>query len=325
MKLPRRSFLHLAAGAAVLPAVSRVARAQAYPTRLIRLIVGFPAGGGADIVARILARWLSERLGQEVVIENKPGANTSIAVQSVISTPPDGYTLLWYGISNAINASYYDNLRFNILKDIAPVSGAVIYPLVFEVHPSVSAKTIAEFIAFTKANPGKVNLASYGAGSVSHLAGELIKMRTGIPTMHVPYKGGAPMITDLLGGQVHAAIDTVAASLPHIRSGALRPLAVTTAARLEALPDIPTVGESLSDYEVVAWTGIGAPRGTPRTIIEMLNREINSGLRNPGIRARLAELTTIPLILTPDQFGDHMHAEIERWASVVKFSGAKPD
>jgi len=229
MNIARRRFLRLAAGATTLPAVSRIARAQAYPSRPVRLIVGFPAGGGADIVARILGRWLSERLGQEFIIENKPGANTSIAAQTALNAPPDGYTLLWCGISNAINASFYDNLPFDFAKDIAPVSGVGIYPLVLEVHPSVQAKTLAEFVALAKANPGKINLASYGTGSVSHLGGELFKMRTGINMVHVPFRGAAPMLTDLLGGQVQAAIDTVAASLPHIRSGALRPLAVTTA------------------------------------------------------------------------------------------------
>jgi tripartite-type tricarboxylate transporter receptor subunit TctC len=292
----------------------------------VRLIIGFPAGGGADIVARILGRWLSERLGQEVIIENKPGANTSIAAQTVVNSAPDGYTLLWCRISNAINATFYENLPFNFLKDIAPVSGAVVYPLVLEVHPSVPAKNIADFIALAKANPGKINMASYGTGSVSHPAGELFKMRTGINTVHVPFRGAAPMLTDLLGGQVQVAIDTVAASLPHIRSGALRPLAVTTAARLEdALPDVPTVGETLAGYEVVAWTGIGAPKGTPPAIVEKLNREINAGLTNLNIKARLTELTTVPLVLTPEQFGSHMAAEIGRWGKVVKFSGATPN
>src|SRR5262249_11496736 len=248
--LSRRQFLQLAAGAAGLPAGVPIAKAQTYPARPVRLIVGFPAGGGADIVARILGRWLSERLGQEVIIENKPGANTSNAAQTVVNSPSDGYTLLWCGVSNAINAILYENLPFNFLKDIAPVSGAVLYPLVLEVHPSVLAKNVAEFITLAKANPGKINMASFGIGSVSHLAGELFKMRTGINVIHVPFRGAAPMLTDLLGGQVQVAIDTVAASLPHIRSGALRPLAVTTAVRLDALPDVPTVGETLADYEV---------------------------------------------------------------------------
>jgi tripartite-type tricarboxylate transporter receptor subunit TctC len=257
--------------------------------------------------------------------EKLMSSDPSLAAQTVVNSPSDGYTLLWCGVSNAKNATFYENLPFNFLKDIAPVSGAVVYPLVLEVHPSVPAKNVAEFITLAKANPGKINMASFGTGSVSHLAGELFKMGTGINVMHVPFRGAAPMLTDLLGGQVQVAIDTIAASLPHIRSRALRPLAVTTAARLDALPHVPTVGETLADYEVVAWTGIGAPKGTPTAIVEKLNREINSGLTNPSIKARLTELTTVPLVLTPEQFGSQMAAEIERWGKVVKFSGAKPN
>lgn len=325
MKLRRRQFLHFAAAAAALPAISRTARAQSYPIRPIRLVVGFPPGGGADIVARIIGAWLSDRLGQQVVVENRPGANTNVAAHAVISSPPDGYTLLWLGISNAISAILYKTLSFDVRADIAPVAGLVGYPLVLEVHPSVPAKTVAELIGFAKANPGRLNMASFGTGSVSHVAGELIKGMTGISAIHIPYRGAAPMITDLLGGQVQVAIDTVAASLPHIRSGALRALAVTTTARLTVLPDVPTVAETIPGYEVVAWAGIAVPRATPPPIIEKLNREINAGLMDPGIKARLAELTVVPLVFTPAEFGAYMAAETEKWGKVIRSANIKAE
>jgi tripartite-type tricarboxylate transporter receptor subunit TctC len=325
MKLRRRQFLHFAAAAAALPAISRTARAQSYPIRPIRLVVGFPPGGGADIVARIIGAWLSDRLGQQVVVENRPGANTNAAAHAVISSPPDGYTLLWLGISNAISAILYKTLSFDVRADIAPVAGLVGYPLVLEVHPSVPAKTVAELIGFAKANPGRLNMASFGTGSVSHVAGELIKGMTGISAIHIPYRGAAPMITDLLGGQVQVAIDTVAASLPHIRSGALRALAVTTTARLTVLPDVPTVAETIPGYEVVAWAGIAVPRATPPPIIEKLNREINAGLMDPGIKARLAELTVVPLVFTPAEFGAYMAAETEKWGKVIRSANIKAE
>ena len=323
MNLPRRRFLHLTVGATALPAFSRVASALDYPTRPIHWVIGFPPGGGATIVARIMGRWLSERLGQQVVIENKPGAGTNIATEAVVNAPPDGYTLLWVGISNAINAMLYVDLPFDFLRDIAPVAGLVIYPLVIEANPSVPAKNIAELVALSKDNPGKITMASYGTGTISHVAGELFKRELGVNMVHVPYRGGAPMVTDLLGGQVQVGIDVVAASLPHIRSGALRALAVTTAARLEALPDVPTVAETIPGYEAVAWTGVGVPRGTPEATIKLLNREINAGLVDPTIKAQLTELTVTPIVVTPAEFGAYMTAETEKWTRVIKLAGIK--
>jgi tripartite-type tricarboxylate transporter receptor subunit TctC len=325
MKLPRRNFLHLAALAAALPTVSRFAWAQTYPSRPVRLIVGFPPGGGADIVSRIMAPWLAERLGQQVVIENKPGASSNISIQTVVNSPPDGYTLLLVGSSAAINATFYETLPFNLLRDIAPVAGLSRTPMVLEANPSVPAKTVVELIAYAKANLGKITMASYGTGSTSHVAGELFKMMTGVNMAHVPYRGGAPMVTDLLGGQVQVAIDVMSSSLPHIRSGALRALAVTTTTRLEALPDVPTVAETAPGYEVLAWTGIGVPRGTPPAVIEKLNREINAGLANPDIKARLADLTTMPMVFTPAEFGAYLAAETEKWGKVIRAANIKAE
>lgn len=323
MRTPRRRFLQMAASAVALPAVSRNAAALDYPSRPIHWIIGFPPGGGADIVARIMGSYLSERLGQQIVIENKPGAGTNIATQAVINSPPDGYTLLWAGISNVINATLYGTLPFDFLKDIAPVAGMVVYPMVFEVNPSVPAKNIAELIAYAKANPGKITLASYGTGTISQVAGELFKSRAGIAMVHVPYRGGAPMVADLMGGQVQAALDVVAGSLPHIRSGAVRALAVTTAKRLDMLPDLPTVAETLPGYEASAFTGVGVPAGTPEAIIARLNREINAGLNDPGIKAKLADLTVTPLVLSPAEFGAYMTAETEKWGKVIKLANIK--
>lgn len=325
MKTSRRRILKLAAGALTLPALSRHVVALDYPTRPIHWIIGFPPGGGADIVARIMGSWLSERLGQQIIIENKPGAGTNIATQTVITSPPDGYTLLWAGISNVINATLYGTLSFDFLRDIAPVAGMVVYPMVFEVHPSVPAKNIPDLIALAKANPGKITLASYGTGTISQVAGELFKTRADIQMIHVPYRGGAPMVSDLIGGQVQAALDVVAGSLPHIRSGAVRALAVTTAKRLEILPDVPTVAETLPGYEAAAFTGVGVPTGTPQAIIDRLNHEINAGLNDPGIKARLAELTVTPLILTPAEFGAYMAAETEKWGKVIRLANIKAE
>jgi tripartite-type tricarboxylate transporter receptor subunit TctC len=321
----RRQFLQLAGAASASAALPKRVWALDYPMRPIRLVIGFAPGGGADVVARIIARWLSERLGRPVVIENKPGAGTNIATQTVVNSPPDGYTLLWVGTPNAVNATLYENLPFNFLRDIAPVAGLVVYPLVLEVNSSAQVKTVADFIARAKANPGRISMASFGTGTSSHLAGELFKAMTGVNLIHVPYRGGAPMIGDLLGGQVQAAFDVVANSLPHIRSGTLRALAVTTASRLEPLPEVPTVAETVPGYEALAWTGIGVPRGTPPAIIEELNRAINAGLADPDVRARLAELTVTPAIFTPAKFGAYLAAETEKWGKVIRTANIKAE
>jgi tripartite-type tricarboxylate transporter receptor subunit TctC len=325
MKLPRRNFLHLAAGAAALPAFSRIARAQAYPSRPVRWIVGFPPGGGADTVTRIVGQPLSERLGQQVIIENRPGASTNIAAQAVINSPPDGYTLLYYGASTLINASMFPNLPFDVRRDIAPVSGLAAFPMMLVVNPSVPAKTVAELIAHAKANPGKVTMASFGTGSASHLAGELFKMMAGINMVHVPYRGGAPMVTDLIAGQVQVAFDVMVTSLPHVRTGGLRALGVAGNNRFDMLPDVPTVAETVPGYEARTWAGVGVPKGTPTEIIARLNHEINAGLANPTIKSRLAEIGTIPIIFTATEFGTYIATESEKWAKVVKFAGVKPE
>ncbi len=327
MKLPRRQLLHLAAGAAALPVVSSIARAQTYPTRPVRWIVGFPPGGGADTVARIMGPWLSERLGQQVIIENRPGASTNIAAQAVVNSPPDGYTLLFYGASTVVNTSIFHNLPFDVRRDIAPVSGLVAYPMVLVANPSVPAKTVAELIAHAKANPGKVTMASFGTGSASHLAGELFNMMAGINLVHVPYRGSAPMVTDLIAGQVQVGFDVMVTSLPQIRTGALRALGVAGNDRFDMLPDVPTIAETLPGYEARTWAGVGAPKGTgtPPEIIARLNHEINAGLTNPTIKSRLAQVGTIPMIFTAADFGTYIVAESEKWAKVVRFAGIKPE
>ncbi len=318
----RRRFLHLAASAAALPAVSRAAFAQTYPSRPIRLIVPLPAGGAADIVARLMARWL-ERLGQPIIIENKPGGGTNIGVQAAINAPPDGYTLLLFGNASAINATLYERLPFDFIRDIAPVAGLVSYPLVMEVNAAFPARTVGEFIAYAKANPGKVNMGSAGIGTVPHLAGEMFKAMTGVDMVHVPYRGEPPAITDMLAGQVQVMFGNVTASITHIRSGALRALAVTTAAPSSALPDVPTVGETVPGYEATGWFGVGAPKGTPPQIVELLNREIVAGLADPDMRARYVELGSVPLPLRPSELGAHVVSETEKWAKIVKLSGAR--
>jgi tripartite-type tricarboxylate transporter receptor subunit TctC len=292
MKLPRRRFLHLAAGAAALPAASRVARAQTYPTRLVRIIVGVVAGGSADILARLMGQRLSERLGQPVVIENRPGRG--IATEAVVKAAPDGYTLLEVGPVNAIDATLYEKLNFNFIRDITPVASIARVPLVMVVSPSVPAKTIPEFIIYAKANPGKVSMASAGIGTSNHMSGELFNITAGVNMLHVPYRGAAPALTDLLGGQVHVLFDIVPSSIEYVRTGKVRALAVTTATRSEALPGIPTISEFLPGYEASAWFGIGVPKNTPADIVDRLNREINASLADPQMKARLAELGARP-------------------------------
>jgi tripartite-type tricarboxylate transporter receptor subunit TctC len=325
MDLRRRQFLHLATAAAACAGAATLASAQAYPSRPLRWVVGFPPGGGADTVARIMAPWLAERLGQQVIIENRPGASTNIAVQAVVNAPPDGYTLLFYGASSVVNTSIFENLPFNILRDIAPVSGLVAFPMVLVAHPSVPAKTVAELIAYAKANPGKVTMASFGTGSASHLAGELFKMMAGVNMVHVPYRGGAPMMTDLVGGQVQVGFDVMVTTLPHIHTGALRALGVAGSSRFDMLPDVPTIAETVPGYEARTWAGVGVPKDTPPEIIARLDREISAGLATPTIKARLADVGTIPMILTAKEFGDYAAAESEKWAKVVKFAGIKAE
>jgi tripartite-type tricarboxylate transporter receptor subunit TctC len=326
MKLARRRFLYLTAGAAALPLVSRLARAQgAYPARPVRIVVGFAAGGSADIAARLLGQWLSERLGQQVIIENRPGAGTNIATETVVRAAPDGYTLLLAGTANAINATLYDKLSFNFLRDIAPVAGVNREPYVMLVHSSFPARTVPEFIAYAKANPGKINMASAGTGSATHLAGELFKMLAGVDMVHVPYRGGAPALTDLIAGQVQVYFGVTPSSIEHIRAGRLRALAAATAKRIDLLPDLPTIGEFVPGYEASGWYGVGAPAGMPAEIVGTLNKEINGALADPAIQARFAELGSIALPFTPADFGRFVAAETEKWAKVVEESGAKAE
>jgi tripartite-type tricarboxylate transporter receptor subunit TctC len=286
-------------------------------------VVGFPPGGGADIVSRIMAAWLSDRLGQSVLVENKPGASTNISLEAVVNSPPDGYTLVFIAASAAVNVSLFNNLTFNLTRDIAPVAGMIDFPLVLVAHPSVPAKTIPELIAYAKANPGKLGLASFGTGTTSHVAGELFKMTAGVDMVHVPYKGGAVMMTDLMAGQVQLAIDVMTGALPHIRSGAIRALAVAGRERYPGLPDVPTIGETLPLYVANSWCGVGAPRGTPADVIARLNREINAGLADPAVKARLAEVATTPIVFTPDEFGAYVQAEIDKWATVIRTAGIR--
>jgi tripartite-type tricarboxylate transporter receptor subunit TctC len=325
MKLPRRSFLHLGAGAAALSTVSRIAMAQAYPTRPVRIIVGFPAGGGADIVARLIGQWLSERLGQQFIIENRPGAGSNIATEAVVRAAADGYTLLLVHASNAFNATLYDKLNFNFIRDIAPVAGIIVVPNVMVVHPSVPAKTIPELIAYAKANPGKINIASGPIGGPGHVAAELFKMMTGADMLLVSYRGGGPALTDLIAGQVQVMFPTTAASIEYVRAGRLRVLAVTAATRSEALPDIPTVGEFVPGYEASYWIGIGAPKATPAEIVDKLNAEINAALADPKMKSRLADLGGTVLPGSPAAFGKLIAEETEKWGNVIRALNIKAD
>jgi tripartite-type tricarboxylate transporter receptor subunit TctC len=325
MKLPRRQFLHLAAGAAALPAVSRIASAQAYPSRPVRIMVGFAAGGGVDIIARLTGQWLAERLGQQFIIENRPGAGTNIATEAVVRAPPDGYTLLLINAANAFNATLYDNLSFNFVRDIAPVAGLMAASSVMMVHPSVPAKTVPEFIAYAKANPGKINMASGGVGSPSHVAGELFKMMAGVNMIHVPYRGLAPAMTDLLGGQVQVIFGAVTSSIEYIKAGRLRALAATTAKRSEALPDLPTVGEFVPGYEASQWYGLGVAKNAPTEIIDRLNKEINVALADPQIKARLADLGGSVLPGSPGDFAKLIADETEKWGKVIRAANIKAE
>jgi tripartite-type tricarboxylate transporter receptor subunit TctC len=325
MKLPRRRFLHLAAVASALPAVSRIARAQAYPARPVRLVVGAPPGGGHDIVARLIGQWLSERLGQPFVIDNRPGGGENIATEAVVRSSPDGYTILLVTGTNAINTTLYEKLSFNFNRDIAPVAGITRTPEVMVANLSVPSKTVPEFIAYAKANPSKVNMASGGIGTPSHVAGELFKMMTGVNTVHVPYRGVAPALTDLIGGQVQVMFGSSTSSIGHIKAGRVRALAVTTATRSDALPDIPTMGEFVPGYEASIWYGVGAPKATPADIVEKLNKEINAGLADPKIKARLADLGGAVFALSPADFEKLVAAETEKWAKDIKFMGIKAE
>jgi tripartite-type tricarboxylate transporter receptor subunit TctC len=324
MKLLRRQFLHLVAGAAAVPSVARFAMAQAYPSRPVRLIAPFPPGGSIDLTSRLIGQWLTDRLGQPVVIENRSGAAGNLGSEAALSSPPDGYTLLLCSVANAISATLYDKLNYNF-RDVAPVAGISRAPNVMVLHPSVPANTVPEFIAYAKGNPGKINMASSGTGTSIHMSGELFKMMTGINMQHVPYRGSAPMLTDLLAGQVQVAFDNLQPSIPHIKAGTLRALAVTTATRSEALPDLPTVGDFVTGYEASTWNGVCAPKNTPADIVDRLNREISAGLADPKLKARLAEMGAWVLPGSPADCGKLIADEIEKWGKVIRTGNIRPE
>ena len=325
MKLPRRAFLHLTAGAVALPAVSRIAGAQAYPTRPVRWMVGFPAGGPTDVSARLIGQWLTDRLGQPFVVENRPGAASNVATETVARSPGDGYTLLSIAPPAAINATLYDKLNFNFLRDITPIAFFYRIPQVMVINPALPPKTVPEFVAYAKANPGRINMASSGIGTSQHVCGELFKMMAGVDMVHVPYRGAAPAITDLLAGQVQVAFDTMTTSIEHIRAGKLRALAVTSSTRAEALPDLPTVADYIPSFESSSWQGVGAPANTPPEIVKKLNAEINAALADPAVKARFAALGGTPMPMTPAGFGKLISDETEKWGKVIKFAGIKPE
>jgi len=325
MKLPRRRFLRLAAGAAALPAASRIARAQTYPSRPVRLVVGFAAGSTTDILARLIGQWLSERLGQQFIVETRPGAGSNIATEAVAKAPADGYTLLMVAPVHAINATLYDKLNYNFIRDMAAIAGVVRVPNVMEVNPALPVKTVPEFIDFAKTNPGALSFASAGVGTASHLAGEMFKAKAGVNLVHVAYRGDGPAMADLIGGQVQVGFATMTASIGHIRSGKLRPLAVTTATRSDALPDVPTVGDFVPGFEASSWFGVAAPKGTPAAIIDGLNKEINAGLADVRIRARLADMGGMLLAGSPADFGRLIADETEKWGKVIRAANIKAE
>jgi tripartite-type tricarboxylate transporter receptor subunit TctC len=325
MPIPRRGFFRLAASGLAACSLSRTARAQAWPSRPVRWLVPFTAGGSTDLLARIIAQWLSDRLGQSVVVENRPGGGTNIATQAVVNAPPDGYTLLFTVTTHTINPSLYKALPFDFKRDIVPVAGIAELPLVLSAHPSLPAETVPEFIAYCKANPGKVTVASFGARTVSHLVIELLKSSTGIEVLHVPYPGGSAMMTDLLPGRIQAGVDALPNQLPHIKSGAVRALAVMSTARVTNIPDVPTMSEVIPAFNVGGWTGIGAPRGTPEPIIERLNREVNAALDDGTVKARFAEVGAVPFKLSPAEARDRIASDIEKWARVVRGAGIQPE
>ena len=325
MKFRRRQFLHLAAGAAALPAVSRVARAQAYPSRPVTLVVFVPAGGTPDIIARLVGQALSQRLGQSVVIDNRPGAGGNLALQAVARAPADGYTLLQVATPHAVNVTLYEKSTATVARDIIPVGSINNDSFVLLVNPSFPVKTVSELIAYAKANPGKINLSSSGTGNLTHLCGELFRMTTGIEVVHVPYRGTPAAHAALMAGNVHAMFDAVGSAVPHVQSGGLRALGVTATARLRVLPDVPLIGDSVPGYTVTGWLGIGAPKGTPPEIVERLNREVNAALADPAVKARMADLGSEIFTGSPADFGKLIAEETEKWAKVVKFAGLKAD